>query len=289
MSHKFLKAAQYSTHKFFSSVEDLSFSSRYDYEKDLKLMMGQLHQLGIQISNIRHLKTKHIEKLVSHWQSGALSAATIKNRMSRLRYVSKKLNKQSFTIPSNAELGLLNRRYLSAQNKAITNLNTTVINDAYVAFSLQLQKAFGLRREESIKFKPTLADCGDHIVLQGSWTKGGIERKIPITTQEQRKLLNTMKEIVPAGASLIPKEKSYRQQLNQYTSEARQCGMRKLHGLRHAYAQHRYKELTGWDCPKNNGPKTLSAAQKVIDTQVRFIISNEMGHSRKAIVKIYCG
>lgn len=41
--------------------------------------------------------------------------------------------------------------------------------------SLQLQQAFGLRREESIKFQPRYADRGDHIALKGSWTKGGRE------------------------------------------------------------------------------------------------------------------
>jgi hypothetical protein len=36
--------------------------------------------------------------------------------------------------------------------------------------SLRLQEAFGLRREESIKFRPSAAD---HIAIQSSWAKGG--------------------------------------------------------------------------------------------------------------------
>ena len=39
--------------------------------------------------------------------------------------------------------------------------------------SLELQQAFGLRREEAMKFQPSFADQGDHIRLKGSWTKGG--------------------------------------------------------------------------------------------------------------------
>jgi hypothetical protein len=50
--------------------------------------------------------------------------------------------------------------------------------------SLRLQAAFGLRREESIKFRPDYADRSDHIILKGSWTKGGRERAIPITMPE---------------------------------------------------------------------------------------------------------
>jgi len=43
----------------------------------------------------------------------------------------------------------------------------------YVRMSLRLQAAFGLRREESIKFQPRYADHGDHIAIKGSWATGG--------------------------------------------------------------------------------------------------------------------
>jgi len=76
-------------------------------------------------------------------------------------------------------------------------------------------------------------------------------------------------------------------------------GLRKCHGLRHAYAQQRYHELTkefdphkkGWLCPITNGiaSKSLNALQKSIDRKVREIISREIGHSRRSIIKIYVG
>ncbi len=34
------------------------------------------------------------------------------------------------------------------------------------------------------------------------------------------------------------------------------AGLRNLHGLRHAYAQRRYKELTEWEAPINGGPNS---------------------------------
>ena len=55
--------------------------------------------------------------------------------------------------------------------------------------SLELQQAFGLRREEAIKMSPTIADQGDRLVLKASWTKGGKAREIPIRTPEQRAAL----------------------------------------------------------------------------------------------------
>jgi hypothetical protein len=64
-----------------------------------------------------------------------------------------------------------------------------------------------------------------------------------------------------------------------------------MHGLRHAYAQNRYEELTGWRSPAAGGPtvKTLTPEQKRIDQQARLTISLELGHERPQIVAVYCG
>jgi hypothetical protein len=48
--------------------------------------------------------------------------------------------------------------------------------------SLRLQAAFGLRREEAVKFQPSYADRGDRLALKASWCKGGRAREIPVRT-----------------------------------------------------------------------------------------------------------
>lgn len=76
-------------------------------------------------------------------------------------------------------------------------------------------------------------------------------------------------------------------------------GLKKCHGLRHAYAQKRYREISAQLSP-NNQPlqcsieggtpsKLLTGKAKEIDRQTREIISRELGHSRIAITKIYIG
>ncbi len=66
------------------------------------------------------------------------------------------------------------------------------------------------------------------------------------------------------------------------------AGIKHAHGLRHAYAQDRYKKLTGWECPKRGGPTTkeLTDEQKQIDTTARLTVSEELGHSRKMILAV---
>ncbi len=90
---------------------------------------------------------------------------------------------------------------------------------------------------------------------------------------------------------MIPETKNYIQQRCVYDKQVQRAGLRNLHGLRHAYAQQRYKELTGWDAPINGGQASsqLALEQKETDYKARLIISEEMGHSRPEIVTNYCG
>lgn len=46
------------------------------------------------------------------------------------------------------------------------------ISDHHVKLLIRLQAAFGLRREEAIKFILHFADRGNRIVLKSTWTKG---------------------------------------------------------------------------------------------------------------------
>lgn len=164
------------------------------------------------------------------------------------------------------------------------------MRDPRVQMSLVLQQAFGLRREEAIKFMPGYADRGDHILLKESWTKGGKARAIPVRTEEQRAVLDRAHR--PAGkGSLIPSAKNYRQQLRVYEAETSRAGLSKMHGLRHAYAQNRYEQLTGWPPPAAGPPavKTLSPEKKRIDQQARLTISQELGHEREQVTSVYLG
>jgi len=156
--------------------------------------------------------------------------------------------------------------------------------------SIRLQAAFGLRREESIKFSPNYAIQSDHIRLKSSWTKGGRARTVPITSEGQRQLLTEAKTLVKGGALIAP-HLNYVQQLHRYERQLRNVGLSKLHGLRHGYAQRRYHELTGHVCPPEGGPtsKELTPEQRVLDHETRIMISQELGHSRAAITAVYLG
>ncbi len=165
-----------------------------------------------------------------------------------------------------------------------------MVRDEHVRMSLELQQAFGLRREETIKFIPSYADQGDHVVLKPSWTKGGKARVIPIRTPEQREVLDRARKLAGKG-SLIPSARNYVQQLRIYEGHTIRAGLSKMHGLRHAYAQQRYEELTGWRSPAAGGPtcKSMTQTQRNLGREARLIVSRELGHERIQIVSVYLG
>jgi site-specific recombinase XerC len=258
----------------------------------LDLIATQLHELGYRGMRAASLKPKHVDALVSHWREQGISTGTQKNRLSAIRWWADKVNKQGVVARDNGAYGIGARTFVAKDSKAQTldQAKLARIEDAYVRMSVRLQAAFGLRREEAIKFNPSYAIRGDHVALKASWTKGGRARTVPIRTDEQRQLLEEVRKLAKGGA-LIPPERNYIEQLHRYERQVRDAGIKNPHGLRHAYAQQRYRELTGWNAPLAGGPatKSLSHEQRALDNKARATISRELGHDRIAITRTYLG
>ena len=271
---------------------DGSYRTQADRERQLTLIANQLDALGYRKMNAQSLKPKHVEALVKHWQEKDISVGSIKNRLTAIRWWAQKVNRQNVVARSNDHYGVPDRQFVTNTSKAqtVTPPDLEKVRDQHVRMSLELQQAFGLRREEAMKFQPSFADQGDHIALKESWTKGGKSRVIPLRNETQRTLLNRARLLAGRG-SLIPSSRNYRQQLRIYERHTANAGLSKMHGLRHAYAQQRYRELTGWPAPAAGGPtaKILTHEQKTIDRQARLTISRELGHEREQITSIYLG
>ena len=272
---------------------DGSYATQADREHILDLIADQLDEMGFRHMNAHSLKPKHVEKLVERWLAEHLSPGTIKNRMSALRWWAEKTGKENIIARTNAAYGIPDRVYVTNISKAkelamdqLANIRTLCIR-----ISLRLQGAFGLRREESIKIVPSWADRGGSLMLKDSWTKGGREREISVRTLEQRQLLDEAKALAKGKSLVAPGYTTYRDYLQHFRAECARVGIHAFHGHRHYYAQARYKELTGWECPARAGPmsKQLTPKQKALDREARDVISREMGHGREQITAVYLG
>lgn len=271
---------------------DGSYGTQVQRERVLTLIANQLHELGFRQLHAKSLRPKHVEALVKHWLETKVAVGTIKNRMAAIRWWAAKVNRRNAVARSNDHYGIPRRQYANSANRvtALDKDKLARVTDPHVRMSLELQREFGLRREEAIKIRPVLADKGDILWLKPSWTKGGRAREIPIRTGAQREALNRARVLVGKG-SLIPADKAYKQQKNRYEGQCIRAGLCKMHGLRHAYAQRRFEEIAGFPAPLAGGPKRadLTNDQRALDKKARAVITSELGHNREQVTVTYLG
>ncbi len=287
-----MKDLNYQLSRLCRENRDGSYSTQATRSRLLDLIASQLLEIGFRRMQPRSLKPKHVNALVAHWQEQDIGVGTLKNRLSALRWWAKKINKPSIIAKNNGAYGIGKRTYVAKVSKAqeLDEKKLSLISDKHICLSIRLQAAFGLRREEAIKFSPGYAVQDDHIKLKPSWTKGGRARTVPITNDDQRRLLQEVKALARGGA-LIPPHLNYVKQLHRYEKRTAKAGLSQLHGLRHGYAQRRYFELTELVCPVAGGlpSKDLNPAQRALDHEARAIISSELGHARVEIAAVYLG
>lgn len=276
---------------------DGSYATQANRRAMLVMFADQLARIGFNVNqlNAHDIKGRHVNALLRAWRADGVTDATIKNRMSAIRWWAEKVNNPK-AVKSNAELGIANRQYITNTNKSI-NFDQVDFSklDQHVAHSLRLQDAFGLRREESMKFQIEYAlngrdiETATEINIKGSWAKGGRDRVIPITNELQRDTLRAVARLAGRG-SLIPANKSYKAHLATFEAQTHSQGIGRTHGLRHGYAQRRYKEIMGFTCPAvGGGTRRLTDKERARDHYARLLISNELGHNRIEITSVYIG
>jgi hypothetical protein len=262
----------------------------------LSLIAEELWQLGFRDLEYDQLGGRHVNRLLKGWQDKGLASGTIKNRCAVLRWWSNKIDRGHIMSTSNDAYGIARRQYVTNISKGtqLAEEALATIICPYVRWSLLLQRDFGLRKEESIFYTPSYAwhpERDAHWMhLKPSWTKGGRARSIPVRTTVQVETLEGVAAFCARG-SLIPKGLKFHQQRSKYEYQTRRAGLSALHGLRHAYAQQRFFDLTGQPCPALGGKRRreMTAEERALDDAVRLEISEELGHSRVDITHIYLG
>lgn len=270
---------------------DGSYGTQKNRQRGLAAIARELEHLGYKLPAARSLKPKHVTALVEKWKGGDLDDATIRNRLTWLRWWAEKVDKQSVISRDNGDYAVAARREAGTNRaKTLDPAKFKSIECPYVRKAVLLQVAFGLRREEAIKFRPHIAMFSDRIQLKASWTKGGRARTIPITTDAQRKALEAVFRVAKGG-SLIPPHLTYAEQLKRYEYHTLKAGLRNTHGFRHAYAQQRYLMLTGMPCPLAGGKpwQEMTNEEREIDRAARLKISGELGHGRLEVTETYLG
>jgi len=113
----------------------------------LALFANQLHEMGFRHMRADSLKPKHVQALLERWKGEELSAATIKNRLAVLRWWAEKIGKENVVARENDGYAVERRQFVTNQDKGkdLDPAKVSQVASPYVAMSLRLQEAFGLR------------------------------------------------------------------------------------------------------------------------------------------------
>ena len=152
--------------------------------------------------------------------------------MSALRWWAEHVERPG-VVGTNAAHGIGERRYVTNEDRSavLDPEKLAGVKDEHVRISLELQAAFGLRREEAVKFTPAYTDRGDRVRIKASWAKGGRAREIPIWYEHQRAVLDAARRLAGAGA-FIAGGHGYAAQRKLYERQA-EAALSRMHGLRH--------------------------------------------------------
>lgn len=268
-------------------------TTRADRKRGYIMIARELGEVGYGFEHAKNLKPKHVTAMLAHWKGKKLAAGTLKNRMSWFRRWAAECGKAGMLPASNADLGIENRRQFKGNKaKFLTPAELAAVNDQRVRLALRLQQAFGLRREEALKFQPAMADRhhGRRIELLPGWCKGGRGRTVEVSHPGQRALLEEVHAFCGKG-SLIPDDWNYRQAKTHYDNTTRRAGLKNLHGLRHWYAQFRYSRLSGQKAPAAGGRTEERMTAELIQRTraARMEVSRELGHGRMDVTDTYLG
>ena len=259
-----------------------------------------LREKGYKLDSVQSFRGKHMEVLAKAWEERGLSPSTLQNNLSTFRIFAGWIGKAGMVERTDRYVapGAASRTSINARDKSWTAQNVDVAaklaevaaKDARVGLQMALQAIFGLRAREAMQLRPHVADK-DHYLALTVGTKGGRDRVVPIDTPEKRELIDRAKTFAASKlASTSDPNRTLAQAKNHYYHVLRSCGITRAngitsHGLRHGYANDRYRQIAGRPSPVRGG----TAPDRDTDQAARLEVAEELGHSRESVTTHYLG
>ena len=284
-----------------------SRKTRDDRRQLYFLMMAQLWDKGFKVRKLESLAGKHVQFLMTLWHSQKVAARTLHTRLSMIKHLCESLGKLNVVRPIHEYLpeDAIRRSNVAKESKSWESKNVDPLEiidlartiDERLAVILAMQHFFGLRVKESIEFRPAQALVEDGKTIEVFLgTKGGRVRRVPIETDDQQDVFDWARRLAATGNSkrLRWTDCTWKQAQNRFYNLVRKrlgiTGKLKgitAHGLRHGYAQRRYRQQTGLPTPVEGG--ALGRIDRETHMTASLGVSRELGHGRHDVVGSYCG
>ncbi|MDF3831424.1 integrase domain-containing protein [Cupriavidus basilensis] len=265
----------------------------------------------------RNLGERHIRAMVKVWQAQKLAPATIQTYLSFLRGLSMWTGKHGF-IRKPADYGLRPEEYQrheyaqrdkswSAQGVNIDALIAEVCAyDRYIGASLRLMQAFGLRRKESVMFRPHRCVVpfeatglspqqhqADQYLRIKEGSKGGRLRFVAVDSAAGMAALDFARAVVDSedghlgdpGRDLRRNLRRFDYVMEKFGITASERGIT-AHGLRHEALIRRFGDEADGEAPPVRGGGPLLPDK---DRAARQAVAEMAGHRRLRAAGPYLG
>lgn len=294
----------------------VSHKTRQERAQFLRRFFRDLNQkAGFKmVPDPRNLGQKHIHAMVQVWQQAHLAPATIQTYLSFLRGLAMWMGKHGF-VRKPSHYGLSLEEYQrheaarrdkswSAQGIDAKAVIAEVCKfDVRVGASLRLMSAMGLRRKESVQFRPfqhvmPFSETGlpenQQQADRYAWVKGkgGRVRWIPLSNPEQLAAVEFAQGVVDSrDAHMGDPRRDLKRNLRRldYVLEKFGITVRErgatAHGLRHEVLNDVYKDISGAPSPVRGG----GPVSPELDRVARLAVSHLAGHARARAADAYIG
>lgn len=234
-----------------------SFKTVADRSRIAERFSERLAKLNIQIRDVKHIKTVHIQKYIHSRQSENISSRTLQNEMAAVRTIMSVAGRNKLADPqhemlSNKTLGISGASRDGTKKPISDELLRKIVNyssskDEGVALAVQLARYIGLRTEETVQSAKSLKTwqqsllSGNERVRVVFGTKGGRPRETTVFDRE--KVLTLLNKAITycddSNGKLINKP-TLHTAIERYRNILRDAGMtgeNAPHSLRYAYAK----------------------------------------------------
>ena len=238
--------------------------------------LGEHYHLG----NLRNLSDKHLEGYVRHLQSHNASVSHIKTELSAIRFIADQValkrpleDARAFNL--RMEIG---QRHLHGNERLWKPNDLRMIEQAPTRIRdvLIIARDMGLRVHEVHRIDVAGARQAlrsGELTVKG---KNGRVRQVPVRGEVSDVLSRATVSTEPGQKLFVPLEMGTHQaiaEVQHYIWSHRDEGSTaRIHGLRHGYAQERYREFL---------------ARGMSERDAKLAVSELLGHSRIDVVDIY--
>jgi site-specific recombinase XerD len=234
-----------------------SFKTVADRSRIAERLSERLAKLNIQIRDVKHVKTVHIQKYINSRKAESISNRTLQNEMAAVRSIMSVAGRYKLANPeheslSNRALGISGASRDGTKKPISDETLREVVNyamkkDEGVAIAVQLARYIGLRTEETVQSAKSIKTWrqsllkGDERVLVVFGTKGGRSRDTTVFNREKVIVLlnNAIAYCDKHNGKLIDKP-TLHTAIERYRNILRDAGMtgkNAPHSLRYAYAK----------------------------------------------------